>query len=33
MAQFDVHANPGRNRGMMPYVVNVQSRVLDSMRS
>ena len=33
MAQFDVHANPGRNRAIMPYVVNVQSRILDSMRS
>ena len=29
MAQFDVHTNPGRNRAIIPYVVNVQSRRLD----
>jgi toxin CcdB len=33
MAQFDVHANPGRNRSIIPYVVNVQSRRLDSART
>jgi toxin CcdB len=27
------HTNPGHNRAIMPYVVNVQSRRLDSMRS
>jgi toxin CcdB len=29
MAQFDVHVNPGRNRAVIPYVVNVQTRRLD----
>ena len=26
MAQFDIHANLGRNRANIPYLVNVQSR-------
>ncbi len=30
MAQFDVHENPGRNRAIIPYVVNIQSRRLDA---
>jgi toxin CcdB len=29
MAQFDVHTNPGRNRAVIPYVVNVQSHRLE----
>jgi toxin CcdB len=33
MAQFDVHINPGRNRSIMPYVVNVQTRRLDDSRT
>ena len=33
MAQFDVHVNPGRNRSVIPYVVNVQTRRLDSART
>ncbi len=28
MAQFDVFANPGRNRGRIPYVLDVQSDLL-----
>lgn len=27
MAQFDVHRNPGKNRGSVPYVVVLQSSV------
>jgi toxin CcdB len=30
MAQLDVHINLGRNRTMVPYVVNVQSRRFDA---
>jgi toxin CcdB len=33
MAQFDVHINPGRNRSIIPYVVNVQTRRLDASRT
>ena len=29
MTLFDVHVNPGRNRSVIPYVVNIQSRRLD----
>ena len=29
MAQFDVHANPGRNRDTVPFVVVLQSRLQD----
>lgn len=32
MAQFDVHRNPGRQRGVIPYVVVVQSRRFDAAR-
>jgi toxin CcdB len=30
MAQFDVHVNPGRNRAVIPYVVNVHTSRLDT---
>jgi toxin CcdB len=29
MAQFDVHPNPGKLKGVIPYVVVVQSAVFD----
>lgn len=29
MSQFDVHRNPGRNQGAIPYVVVVQSAAFD----
>lgn len=32
MAQFDVHRNPGRHAGTIPYVVVVQSAQFDSYR-
>lgn len=33
MAQFDVHANTGRNRADIPYVVVIQSRRFDESRT
>ena len=33
MAQYDVHANPGRNRQSYPYFVIVQSARFDAARS
>lgn len=33
MAQFDVHANTGRNRIDIPYVVVIQSRRFDEART
>lgn len=30
MAQFDVHANPGRLKAQIPFIVVVQSAVLDA---
>lgn len=32
MAQFDVHRNTGKNRDAIPFVVVVQSSLLDSYR-
>lgn len=32
MAQFDVHRNPGRHRGSIPFVVIVQSSLYDNYR-
>lgn len=29
MSQFDVHRNPGKNQGAIPYVVVVQSSAFD----
>lgn len=31
MSQFDVHRNPGRNQGAIPYVVVVQSSAFDRL--
>ncbi len=33
MSQFDVHRNPGRNAGAIPFVVVVQSGAFDDRRS
>jgi toxin CcdB len=33
MAQFDVHANTGRSRADIPYVVVIQSRRFDGART
>jgi toxin CcdB len=33
MAQFDVHANTGPNRSAIPFVVVVQSKQFDAMRT
>ncbi|HEY4093665.1 MAG TPA: CcdB family protein [Luteibacter sp.] len=30
MAQFDVHPNPGRLKGVIPFVVVIQSAVFDN---
>lgn len=32
MSQFDVYANPGRNRARIPYIVSVQSSAFDDWR-
>lgn len=32
MAQFDVHRNTGRNKGIIPYVVIVQSSYYDKAK-
>ena len=32
MSQFDVHANPGRNRQHIPFVVVVQSSLFGSLQ-
>lgn len=31
MSQFDVHRNPGRNQGAIPYVVVVQSAAFERL--
>jgi toxin CcdB len=31
MGRFDIYSNPGRNRGNIPYLVDVQSNVISGL--
>jgi len=31
MARFDIHANPGRNKASIPYLLEVQSNVISGL--